>query len=254
MAEDLKKQASELYRQRSAEESLPTSDALSMKKVGYVTLACAAVILIIVAVAGGFRTRQDPIVAANTPPPLAKETPPPGLLEPAATTTPSQPEPSKTQVIETQKSTPAAAPKTVEPEPVQPAPDASRKSSPAENEKPVLTRDVRKTGSAKRNPPSAQPQPEPAVQPPAPARLSDVEIARRELARSIVVESSSALAELLKTPNSKGWNAEPDGADQYLVTFDIVDEGSGSPAQYVWRVNVATRSVTPLSYYARRLS
>jgi hypothetical protein len=95
-----------------------------------------------------------------------------------------------------------------------------------------------------------------AATPSAPAepKISEIELARREMAKDIVIEKNPALAAIVGTPNLKSWSAEPAGADQYHVTFSVVDESSGAPIQYVWRVDMTTRSTTPLSYYARRLS
>jgi hypothetical protein len=89
---------------------------------------------------------------------------------------------------------------------------------------------------------------------PEPPKLSDIEIARRELARDIVIQKNPGLAKLISGGNDKNWTAEPEGADVYQVTFNVLDDSTGSQVQYVWRVNLSDKSITPLSYYARRLS
>jgi len=42
-----------------------------------------------------------------------------------------------------------------------------------------------------------------------------------------------------------------DGA--YQVTFTFYDKPLAAPVQYVWRVDLNARSISPLSYYARKL-
>ena len=117
MVDDLKRQASELYKERTPQEGILTSDSLSMKKLVYVSLGLLLLLLIVIQSFGGFKRRQDPIATANTPPPLLKEAPPPELLQPeetkpspqatvpvestlkfAASTLPPKPAPSKPEV------------------------------------------------------------------------------------------------------------------------------------------------------------
>ncbi len=257
MADDLKKQASELYREQSEAERIPTSDSLSMKRVFYITIAIAAAVLLGIQLFGGFRRRPDPVVAANTPPPLVKEAPPPGMLEapaPPAAQGQAAPPAVTPQPQEAAKPVPAPiprpAPRFEESRRVPSPPPAA--TAPGEPRKPVLTRDTEPRPSRRRG--AALAQAEVPAAPAAPPKLSDIEIARRELAREIVLEKNPALAKLVTAPNSNLWSAQPEGTDEYLVSFSIVDEGAGAPVQYVWRVNVTTRSTTPLSYYARRLS
>ncbi len=260
MVDDLKQQASELYRERAESDELPTSDSLSMKKVFYVTLALAALALLAIQMFGGFKRPKDAVVAANTPPSVVKEAPPPGMLD-------TQPAPPP--AVAPQTAQPSAHPAPASPPQAAPAPGpaatgeraprpaAERSKGEVEGaRKPVLTRDTAERPARAKAPAAAasKPVPETAAVEPAPPKLSDIEIARRELAREIVIEKNPALARLVTTPNSKEWSAQPEGTDEYLVTFNIIDEGTGAPAQYVWRVNVSTRSTTPLSYYARRLS
>lgn len=245
MTDDLKRQASELYRERSAGEPIPTSDALSMKKIFYIALGVGVLFLIAVAMFGGFRARESAVIAANTPPPLAKEAPPAELLEPDTSKTPALAQvpqlPNKPDAAQTERQ--AATPAAPRPEPRKEAPKpAPEKASPsAQSAKPALKRDAA---------PQAAATPAPAPEP----KVSEIEVARREMAKDIVLEKNPTLAQLLASPNGKGWTAEAEGADQYLVTFSVLDESSGASVQYVWRVNMATRSITPLSYYARRLS
>lgn len=266
MADDLKKQASELYREQAGAERIPTSDSLSMKRVFYITIAIAAAALLGIQLFGGFRRRPDPVVAANTPPPLVKEAPPPGMLEgpapPPAQGQVAPPAAPASQPQEAAKPAPAPVPppppRVEEPRRVPSAP--AEAAAPGEPRKPVLTRDTEprpsptRRGAAPAGRSAQEAKAEAPAAPPAPPKLSDIEIARRELAREIVLEKNPALAKLVAAPNSNAWSAQPEGTDEYLVSFSIVDEGAGAPVQYVWRVNVTTRSTTPLSYYARRLS
>jgi hypothetical protein len=269
MVDDLKRQASRL-REQGEQTKLPTSDSLSMKRMFWITIAIAVVVLLAIQISGGFKPRQDPLIAANTPPPLPKEAPPPELLEPqppsgsASSAAPSRP--STPPELPRQAAEPAAPPAApaANPAPQRSAAAAAPPAAAAQPEtgslnvpKPVLKRDTepeprrKRAASPARKAAQETQAPPPAV--PEPPRMSEIEIARRQLAREIVLEKNPALARLLP-PNGKEWSAEPQGTDEYLVTFNIVDEGTGAPAQYVWRVNVATRSTTPLSYYARRLS
>ncbi len=275
MVDDLKQQASELYRERAESDELPTSDSLSMKKVFYVTIVVAALVLLAIQLFGGFSRPKDAVVAANTPPPLVKEAPTPEMLEPAppaGLVQATAPQSAPPQQALPQTAQPKTEPAPAAPPQVQPAPSqtsAPRKAAPpaaAERPKeqtgatgqrrPVLTRDTEPVPARRKTPAvsPSKPAPEVAAQAPEPPKLSDIEVARRELAREIVMEKNPALTQLVTATNSKGWSAQPEGTDEYLVTFNIVDEGTGAPAQYVWRVNVSTRSTMPLSYYARRLS
>ncbi|NWG13763.1 MAG: hypothetical protein HXY20_09530 [Acidobacteria bacterium] len=264
MAEDLKRQASEMYRQRDELGNIRTSEGLSLKKIAYVSLALVVLVLLVVEMFGGFKRRSDPVVAATTPPPLVKEAPPAELMsgEPiarpeAANRAPDQnlqtPAPSlPKEAVEPAVNTPSAV------SDAPPSPPTAAVQREGQRSRPVLKREAPlQTASrpAGRNKP-ATPEPaeaKPAAAPPAPA-ISDIERARRELARAIVLEKNVPLSDLIASPDSRGWEAEPLGAEEYAVTFTVLDKASGAPLQYVWKVNLSTRTATPLSYYARRLS
>jgi type IV secretory pathway VirB10-like protein len=261
MVDDLKRQASEAYREQSKESAIRTSDSLSLKKLTYIALGLGVAVLIVIQTFGGLKPRPDPVIAANTPPPLIKEAPPPELMsaeaeelssdtpaaaETAAPPVPAAPPDEKARVeSETSKSMSASTPEPPAAEP------ANTVSKPIEKGEPASTDQAKK--------PIPSPAEEVAeVEPEKPEESGEPEIspeeeARRELARNIVIQSNSTLASLVETPRNLGWKAEPDGQDAYLVTFAILDEDTGSAGQYVWRVNLATSSVTPLSYYARKL-
>src|SRR5437867_9095176 len=86
MVEDLRRQASELYRERTEKEGLPTSDSLSMKKLIYISLGVLLLLVVVIQVFGGFRKHPNPILAGSTPAQIIKETPPPELLQSAEKT------------------------------------------------------------------------------------------------------------------------------------------------------------------------
>lgn len=99
---------------------------------------------------------------------------------------------------------------------------------------------------------------------PAPAARSAVEpgptaaeLARQESARQVVLDKSPALAKLITEQDGntvyRGWKAEEEGGDSYRVTFTFLDQGAGTPMQYVWKVNLTSRTIQPLSYYSRKL-
>ncbi len=226
MVEDLKRQASELYREQSENGKIPTSDSLSMKKIVYISIAAVAALLLVVQLSGGFKSNTDAVTAANTPPPLEKEAPPPELLEPEPPAPAPEPAPPAASVVEAPRPMPEPPPPAKEKPAVKPAP-APREA------KPALVR-------------------EPPAPPPAP-EISDEEQARRELARDLVVRKNAGLAQLVIRPGNQGWRAVPEGGDSYQVAFSIRDESGGQTAEYIWRVNLATASITPLSYHARRL-
>jgi hypothetical protein len=243
MVEDLKQQASELYKERSPTEAIPSSDGHFTKKLVYLSLALVVVILVFIYAFGGFRRRPNPVEAAYTPPPLIKEAPPPELMDPVKN-------PPAPPLEQAQPAPPQAVPPAAKREP------SEQPKTSAEPPAPKQARDAAQT-RAKSAPPApkkeaaAAPIPAP---PPEPPKLSDIEIARRELARDIVIEKNAALAKLIESPQNKGWSAEPEGTDGYQVTFNVLDDSTGTPVQYVWRVTLSTRTATPLSYYARKLS
>lgn len=248
MVEDLRRQATELYREHSASGEILTSDSLSMKKLVYVALAILVVVAVVIQTFGGFKERENPILKAATPPPLVKEAPPPVTLQPSSKSAaadfgsraPAPPAPAA-------KTQPPTAPAAAQPARIEPRAPAA--AAPARG--PKLIRETAPAAGA----PAARSAVEP--QAPAPAQSSVAETARQEGARQIVLEKSSALAKLITEQNDsavyRGWKAEGDGAEAYRVTFTFLDATSGTPLQYVWKVNLASRTVQPLSYYSRKL-
>jgi hypothetical protein len=270
MVEDLRKQASEIYRQESRKVSLPTSDSLSVKRLFYLAAGLAILALLAIQISGGFKSRPDPIVAATTPAPLVKEAPPPELMQPDAPQPATGPEavvretkaPAREPRQQAGSAPTAETPGTPKPV-VAPQPDQGLQApvpsstTPASGLKPVLKRDTAtEAGAAKpasRSVKAKTPPETTAPQPPAAPGISPAEKARRELARDIVVQQKPALAQLLIATKSQDWQAEPQQEDAYYVSFVIPDEATGKPVEYVWKVDLSTKSVVPLSYYARRL-
>ena len=236
MTEDLKRQAAEIYKEQA--HVLRKSDGLSMKKLLYIAVGLLVVLLVIIQLMGGFKSRENPIIASYTPPPLVKQAPPPEWLEDAKK--PAVPAPAANESA-TATAPPAAKPpdKIKEPAVKPPA---------TKPEKPLLTRETKK---------QAAPTPVPTIDvpsaPPPVAAVSPLEQARQELARDIVLEKNPILVKLRTESDSLGWKAEAEGAEVYKVTFTLIDKASGSPMHYVWRADLSTRTVTPLSYYARKL-
>jgi len=253
--EDLKKQASELYRERTEKEGLPTSDSLSMSKVFFISIAIVIVCLVVIQSFGGFKRSRSPVEQAAQPPapiklePLpdassstqpeyraqvADESKPPSTVSPPAPPA-SKPEPAPREIRPTQET----------------RPNLERETSPARTARPNL---IRETPSAAKSAPTKAAGPAAAESAPSPSeQVSPEERARRQTAHDIVLEKSPALANLLVLQSNRDWKAVPEGPDTYQVTFTLTDDSTGSPAQYIWRVSLSTRSVTPLSYYARRL-
>ncbi len=265
MAEDLKRQASEMYRQRDEPGNIRTSEGLSIKKIAYISLAIVVLVLVVVQIFGGFKRRTDPVVAASTPPPLVKEAPPADLLrdEPMGRSEAAQPAPDQAVQIPAppEQQGPLRPSVSDAPSPVPPAPPpprTGRNQQDAKQVKPVLKRETADE-PASRPPSEGRPtatesaEAKPAADP-APPAISDLERTRRELARSIVLEKNASLLELIASPDSRGWEAEPIGPEEYAVTFTILDKASGAALQYVWKVSLSSRTATPLSYYARKLS
>lgn len=260
MTEDLRRQASELYRERSQVSEIPTSDSLSMKKIVYITLGLLVGLAIIIQVSGGFRPRPDPIVAATAPRPIVKEAPPPELLAPGAT---GKTEPGTSQAA--LPASPSAPQVDAAPAPA-PPPAAEDRASPARKQgagtkadERLLQKKERESVTLGAKVPDRKETgtTESSAAAPKPPEVSPVEIARQELARDIVLEKSPALSKLINVSDPdlvyQTWQARPDGTDFYQVTFSFLEKSSNSPIHYVWRVNLTARSVTPLSYYARRL-
>jgi type IV secretory pathway VirB10-like protein len=277
MSVDLKRQASDLYRQRDELGNIRTSDPLSLKRIVYASLGIVILALIAVQIFGGFSRRRDPIAAATAPPQVIKEAPPPELLqEPAAhplSDTPAASETVRTPPQRTAAPEPAVpAMAKAEPAPAPAAPPAvpavvtaqprggsapsnvSRpEGRPQPKQGPRLVRDAKPAGAASSRPAKRDVDakaPAPAPQP----ATSELEQTRRQLARDIVLESNSAISTLVSGSQNRGWKADPIGADEYNVVFSIMDTATGTPIQYIWKVNLSTRAVTPLSYYARKLS
>jgi hypothetical protein len=240
MTEDLKRQALEAYKEQA--HQVRTSDSLSTKKLMYIAGGLLVVLLVVIQLMGGFKSRPNPIVASYTPPPLVKEAPPPEWLEDAKK--PAVPPPAADQ------STPSAAP------PIASLPEKTRDSEmkqavkqPATKpEKPPQTRDDTKQAVKT----AKVPPPEAASAPPVPA-VSPLEQARQELARDMILEKNPTLGKLRTETDSLAWKAEAEGPEVYKVTFTLLDKASGSPMHYVWRADLSTKTVTPLSYYARKL-
>jgi hypothetical protein len=278
MSVDLKRQASDLYRERDEVRNIRTSDPLSLKKIVYASLAIMVLALIAVKIFGGFSRRTDPIAAAMTPPQVVKEAPPPELLqepvtkpapaEPAAlqpaqmpspAAVPSKPaEPAITKAEPTPPPAPARPPAAVKTQPEAIAPPAATSTAtgqpPAKQAGPRLIREKQLAKTVTGKPAkSVNTESQTPAAPPPPV-VSELEHARRQLARDLVLEKNPALLSLLVGPDNKGWQADPINSDEYNVVFSIVDKTTGTPVQYIWRVNLSTRSLTPLSYYARKLS
>jgi hypothetical protein len=267
--DNLKQQATELYRERTDRESIPTSDSLAMGKIIWIAVGIVVVVLVGIGLAGGFRSQPNPVTAAATPPPLKKEAPPPGMLDPL----PALGTPAPATAPTVAPPPVAAAPPTAAPAPAVPPPAAAaarpapapvfsanpvpRPALPERRDRPQLTREAPPAPHSKpeRNPVAQVAPPAPPVET---AEASPAERARQEAAREIVIEKSPSLAKLITTPEEdvtyKGWKAQPDGSDSYQVTFTFLDRSSGAPIHYVWKVNIAARSIVPLSYYSRRLS
>jgi len=275
MSVDLKRQASDLYKQRDDVKNIRTSEMLSVNRIMYASLAIVVLALIVLQVSGGFSRRTDPIKAAMTPPQVVKEAPPPELLqEPAAQSLPAGParpqlsaappetsapakpsEPAMTKAVPAQPPAPSPPPVTAKPrpEPVAP-PAAAADPAPARQSGPKLVREKPPAQTVASKPVKREVVESKAPVPPPQPVISELEQTRRQLARDIVLEGNPALLSLLVGPENKGWQADPVNADEYNVVFNIVDKATGTPVQYIWRVNLSTRTSTPLSYYARKLS
>ena len=275
MSVDLKRQASDLYKQRDDVKNIRTSEMLSVNRIMYASLAIVVLALIVLQVSGGFSRRTDPIKAAMTPPQVVKEAPPPELLqEPAAQSLPAGPtgpqlsaappetsapakpsEPAMTKAVPVQPPAPSPPPVAAKPrpEPVAP-PAAAADPAPARQSGPKLVREKPPAQTVASKPVRREAVESKAPVPPPQPVISELEQTRRQLARDIVLEGNPALLSLLVGPENKGWQADPVNADEYNVVFNIVDKATGTPVQYIWRVNLSTRTSTPLSYYARKLS
>jgi len=268
MSVDLKRQASDLYRQSDEVRNIRTSDHLSVNKIVYASLAIMVLALLAVKIFGGFSRRTDPIAAAMTPPQVVKEAPPPELLqEPVAQSAPAQPappqpaqaspqtvaasRPAESTMASTASAPPVAAkmpPKAVS------IPAAATGQLPARQAGPRLVREKQPAQAVPSKPSSREVAESKMPVPPPQPVVSELEQTRRQLARDIVLDNNPAISALLAGPDNKGWQAVPISADEYNVVFNIVDKTTGAPVQYIWRVNLSTRTIAPLSYYARKLS
>lgn len=252
MAEDLKRQATELYRERSVKEALPTSDSLSTRKMTYISLGIVLAIVIVIQSLGGLTSKRVPAKAATPTAPLPLP-PPPNPTDESPSPQPESPPPSPA-------AQPVAAPEKPKPseEPAA-SPDITPKraiSEPAPREsRPALRREA-PTSARTPTDPGAKTERAPAT--PREPEVSAVELARQELARDIVMGKNPALAKLIANPGAnleyQGWKAAAEGAEVYNLTFTFLDKISGRPLLYVWRVDMNARSIAPLSYYARKLS
>lgn len=269
MSVDLKRQASDLYKQRDDVKTIRTSEALSVNRIIYASLGIVVLALIAAQMFGGFSRRTDPIEAAMTAPKVVKEAPPPELLqEPAAPFVPAEPAqpqtkqsspqstppPQPIEAARVQAPVPSPPPVIAKPRPEPAAPPAAADERPARQTGPKLVREKQPAQVAASKPAKRESVESKTPPPPQEPVISPVEQARRQLARDIVLEGNSALLALLAGPENKGWQADPVNTDQYNVVFNIVDKASGTTVQYIWRVNLSTRTSTPLSYYARKLS
>ena len=258
MKNDLREQASQLY--KSKREALPTSDSLSIKKLVYIALGLLVVVLALIQALGGFQSRTNPILAASTPPAIVMEDLPeedvgaPGAAK-VSESVPSQTGPSWESRTET---LPPIAPKTKS---IEPPPPPRRKQASTAKKTTQLGAAQRPTLTRQKRPRSNRPEvtvSEPDVSEPAPPEepeITAIEQAQREQAREVVVQQVPSLASLLTESASdyKGWNAEPMGPEDYQVTFSFSEAGSDSTIKYIWKVNLPKRTITPLSYYARKL-
>jgi len=230
-----------------------------MKRLFYLAFGLAVVLLVPLQIFGGFRPRRNPASVSNAPPPLVKEAPPPELLVPAEPETKS---PFETPAVSkppaaTPSPQPPPEPEVEEansPPPVAPSPAKSASVGARDARKPVLQRESAPPSKAinRAEQPKAAPANAAPVEPQEPA-ISPEEMARREMAREIVVQSSPAMARLLTQAKTQKWEAQPEKDESFLVTFTISDESSGNPVQYIWRVDTAKRTASPLNYYARKL-
>jgi len=233
MTDDLKRQASELYKERTDE--IPTSDSLSMKKLFYIVLGLSLLAALVIQTFGGHH--GAPTSTSVAPPPVTKELPPPASPQPMAPS--PQPEPRKPvdqkPEISRQETEPLKAPNPSF------GKKENRKSASPEKQRREPAKPVKQADS--------KPETTPGVTP--------LEAARQELARDIVLEKSPALNTMIGVKNDnldyRGWQAQAAGTDAYQVTFTFYDKPLASPVQYVWRVDLNARSISPLSYYARKL-
>jgi hypothetical protein len=240
MTEDLKRQALEAYKEQA--HQVRTSDSLSTKKLIYIAGGLLVLLLVVIQLMGGFKSRQNPITASYTPPPLVKVEPRPELLQEA-------PKPAVPAPAANESTTAAAPPAAKPPEKTRDSEMKQEVKPPATKpEKPLLTRDTKKQAA-----PTPVPTTDVPSAPPPVAAVSQLEQARQELARDIVLEKSPLLVKLRTESENLAWKAEAEGTEVYKVTFTLIDKASGSPMHYVWRADLSTRTVTPLSYYARKL-
>jgi hypothetical protein len=235
MTDDLKRQASELYKERT--EEIRTSDSLSIKKLFYIALGLSLLAALVIQTFGGLKRHGSPAGTSSTPPPVAKDLPAPTSVQPMAP--PSQPEPAK---------------------PVDQKLDIARQETkPLKGPNPSFAKkEIRKSASpGKPLPETARPAKQADTKPETAPGITPSEAARQELARDIVLGKSPALTTMIDHLNDnldyRGWKAEAAGTDAYQVTFTFYDRSVGSPEQYVWRVDLNARSISPLSYYARKL-
>ena len=177
MTDDLKRQASELYKERTDE--IPTSDSLSMKKLFYIVLGLSLLAALVIQTFGGHH--GAPTSTSVAPPPVTKELPPPASPQPMAPA--PQPEPRKPvdqkAEISRQETEPLKAPNPSF------GKKENRKSASPEKQRREPAKPVKQADS--------KPETTPGVTP--------VEAARQELARDIVLEKSPALTTMIGVKN-----------------------------------------------------
>jgi len=256
MPEDLKRQAVELYKERTTAESLPTSDSLSTRRLTFISLGIVLVLVVVIQALGGLSSRQAPVKPAATKPlplppepaeprPSAPEAPAPkAVTPPAVAPVPVAPSLPAAKGTAEAPSPPPAAPK------IEPSEAVNRELRPAlRRQPPAASPNIAAPERAVKSEPAPAPLPEPAISP--------AEVARQELARDIALGKIAALAKMIAEPGPnlvyQGWKADAAGTEVYHLTFTFTDKSSGTPLLYVWRVDMKTRSTAPLSYYARKL-
>jgi len=271
MVEELKKQASELYRERTEKDGILTSESLSLKRLIYIALGIVVAVLITLQIFGGFGSHPSALEAVQKPVEFAKEAPPPDPVDgedspqlpdfspPRATPAQSETLPTATEVAPTRMRSDTVDPleQTGAAGPVSPV--TTPAAEPSSDRKPILRRETdspARPAKARANATGSETVPAaPEVREP---KIDPVELARKELARDVVLEKNTSMSKMVQAPRPgteyKGWAAVLEKEGLYQVTFTFQDRDSGSTTLYVWRVDLGTREIVPLSYYARRLT
>src|SRR5438093_8237235 len=199
MEDDLRRQASKLYKEHSQQEEIPTSDSLSMKKIIYVSLGILVALSVLIYGLGGAHKHTDPVVAAIAPRTVAKEPFPPETPAPP----PPSPAPAAASQTEIKSpDTPSASPQSRPPSNLARHKQAEPTSLTGETPRRADIPDTQEKGTHARNRYAhaapgggrvAESKPAPANVP----EVSPLEVARQELARDIVLEKSSSMAGLI---------------------------------------------------------